>query len=153
MSQLQNQFAQTPEQGQLDLMVGGNVVSCQVDAGQATALVAGQAVKMVDSAGGIPKVIACAADEDDVFGFVIYDIRRSSFPALSKIEVAFFRGSVMYMTAGAAIPRNGQVMIVPGTIKVVTVTATNRIVGRAYDKAAADGDLIRVVIDLPGALA
>lgn len=153
MPQSPNQFAQTQQKGALDLQFNPQVISVQVDSSQATALVPGQAVKMVDSANGVPKVIAAAADEDDVFGFVVYDIRRVSFPALSYVEVAFFRGSVMYMEASAAIARWAQVMIVVASQKVMTVTATNRIVGRALDKAAADGDLIRVVVDLPGAIA
>lgn len=148
----QNQFVQIPVQGQLDLRFNGQTVSCQVDSSSAGSLVPGQAVKMVDSAGGIPKVVECAADEDDVFGFINFDQKNQSFAVGDRVEISAMRNNVMYMTAGAAIARNAEVMIVVASKKVVTATSTNRIVGRAFDKAAADGDLIRVVIDLPGAL-
>lgn len=146
----QNQFTQATVQGQMDLKFQPSVLSCQIDTTSAGALPAGQAVKIVDSAGGIPKVVECAADTDDVFGFLIYDMRRATFEVGDKVEVAALRGNVMYMTASAAIARNAKVAIVVASDKVVTATTTKVVVGRALDKAAADGDLIRVVIDLPG---
>lgn len=153
MSQQLNQFRLAPIQGEMDIGPQPSTISCQVDSGQATALVAGQAVTMVDSAGGVPKVIAAAANDSDVFGFVNYNIKDQSFSALDKVEISFFRGNVMYMTASAAIARNAKVMIVVSGSKIATATTGKTIIGRALDKAAADGDLIRVVIDLPGSAA
>jgi hypothetical protein len=57
------------------------------------------------------------------------------------------------MTASAAIVPNAKVAIVVASNKIVTASTGMMIVGRALDKASADGDLIRVIIDLPGALA
>lgn len=147
-----NQFKQSPVKGQQDMSFNSNTVSCQVASDEAVALVAGQAVKMVDSAGGVPKVTACTADEDDVFGFINYDVKSPSFPANARCEVSALQGNCQIMEADAAIGRWGEVMIVVAGQKVTPATATNRIVGRAYDKATAQGDLIRVVIMLPGAL-
>ncbi len=149
----QNQFAQIPVQGMLDLRMNPNTMSAQVDSSESGTLVPGQAVKMVDSAGGVPKVVACAADEDDVFGFINYDLKDASFVAGDRLELSVLSGNVMFMTASAAIARNAEVMIVVSGSKVATVTSTNRIVGRALDKASADGDLIRVAIMLPGSIA
>lgn len=153
MAQNPNQFKQSVEKGQVDLQMSlGTVMSVQVDAAQVAALVPGQAVTIVDSAGGIPKVIAAAADTNDIFGFVAYDFRKSSFAALEKCEIVFFRGGVMYMEASAAIARGAQVMPVISGQKVATAAGTGkRIIGRALDKAAANGDLIRVLVDVPGA--
>jgi hypothetical protein len=49
------------------------------------------------------------------------------------------------MEASAAIARGASVEIVPTGIKVATLT-TGTLVGVALDKAAANGDLIRVAI-------
>lgn len=153
MSLTQNQFSQIPVQGQLDLGRNYETIACQVDTTTGGSLVPGQAVKMYDSAGGVPKVVECAADTDDVFGFLNYDLKNATFGSGDPVEVSQFRGNVMYMTASAAIARNAQVMIVVASKKVATATSGKRIIGRALDKATADGDVIRVEIDLPGALA
>lgn len=148
-----NQFSLEPVQGMLDLSIQPNTIACQVDASQGTALIAGQAVTMVDSAGGVPKVIAAAADTGDVFGFVNYNEKDIDFPAEAKVEISMFRGNVMFMTSNAAIARNAQVMIVVSGSKVATATSNKRVIGRALDKATDANQLIRVLIDLPGALA
>lgn len=144
-----NQFAQTTVQGELDLESnGGNVVSCQVDAAQSTALVAGQAVKLATTAGGVPKVIALAANTDAPFGFVVRNLKDQSFPAGAAVEIALF-GSIMHMTAGGAIARGASVEVSNAAIKVVTSGGTNPVCGFAYGSALADGDLLRVYVQAP----
>lgn len=149
----QNTFAQAPIQGLLDMRFNPNTLPVQIDSSSAGSLVPAQAVKMVDSAGGEPKVVECTADTDDVYGFINYDQKSRSFEPYDKAEISALRGNIMYMVASGAISRNAQVMIVVASTKVATATSGKRVVGRALDKAAADGDVIRVVIDLPGALA
>ncbi len=149
----QNQFALIPVQGQLDLMISQNTIAAQIDSSSAGGLVPGQALKMVDSAGGLPKLVECSSAADAVFGFANYDLKQATFGAGDRLEVSAMRDNVMYMTASAAIARDASVMVVIASKKVATATATNRIIGRALDKASADGDLIRVIIDLPGAIA
>lgn len=153
MTQVLNQFNQAPIQGMLDLAFNAQTVSGQLDSTSAGGLVAGQAVKMVDNSGGVPKFVECAADTDDVYGFINYDIKSATFAAGDNVEVSAMRNNVMYMTASAAIARNAKVMVVVASSKVATATSGKTIVGRALDKAAADGDLIRVTIDLPGSAA
>lgn len=148
-----SQFGQSTVQGAMDLAINPSIISGEIDVSSAGNLVAGQSVKMVDSVGGVPKFVECAADTDDVYGFLVYDIKTKLFNAYSRVEVAAMRNSVMYMTASAAIARNAKVMIVVSGSKVATATSGKTIVGRALDKAAADGDLIRVTIDLPGSAA
>lgn len=140
-----NQFAQTTVQGQMDLEFQGSVITCQVDAAQETSLIAGQAVKLATTGGGVPKVISLAADTDASFGFVARNLKDAAFPANSAVEIAMIN-SVMYMTAGAAITRGAKVEVVSATNKVITNAGTNPVVGFALDKASADGDLIRVYI-------
>lgn len=149
----QNQFQQSPVQGQLDLLVSSSTIACQIDSSSAGNLVPGQAMKMVDSAGGVPKIVEAAADTDDIFCFLNFNQKDQDFDAYDAVEVSYFKSNVMYMTASAAIARNAEVMVVIASKKVATATSGKRIVGRALDKASADGDLIRVLINLPGALA
>ncbi len=143
-----NQFAMQTVQGDLDLQFLGGVITVQVSANQATALIAGQAVKLEDSAGGVPKVLALAANTESSFGFVVRNLKDQTFPAGSLMEVAL-QGSVMQMTAGAAIARGAKIEVVNSTKKVITNAGTNPVAGFALDKAAADGDLIRVWVLTP----
>lgn len=143
-----NQFAQTNSQGTRDLPMFGNVFSFQVDAAQATDLVAGQAVKMATTAGGVPKVLSLAADTDAPVGFIIRNFKDASYSAGDYVEVAY-QGTVLWMTAGALIARGAKLQTVNATVKVITNAGTNPVVGWALDAAAADGDLIRVYVLSP----
>lgn len=148
-----NQFGLSVKKGQVDLRSGQPTLSVQIDSSEAGTLVPGQAVKIVDSKGGIPKVIAAAADTDDVFGFIVIDLKTPSYVAGDRIEIVSGRSGFMYMEAGAAVARGAKVQIVVAGQKVITAVSTKRIVGSALDKAAASGDIIRVSVDLPGAIA
>ena len=160
--QLMNQFFQTAQQGMLDLKNGpGTTVSCQLDATSAGGLVAGVPVKIVDNGGygldgnSLMHVVEAAATTDDIFGFIVYDMKSTSYAVGDKLEVAFFRGACMYMTANAAWTRWAKLEAViasPVTNQwyVQTQTGSDRVIGRAFDKAVAQGNLARVIIDLPG---
>lgn len=142
-----NQFSQSAIQGMLDLKFGGAVVAAQVDTSSAGNLVPGQSVKVVDSSGGVPKVVECAADSDEVWGFLCYDQVQPDFDAFDMCMVALVNGGAcMFMTASAAIARNAVITPVISGVKVKTSAGGGRDSGRAYDKAAADGDLIRVIL-------
>lgn len=143
--QNQNQFGMSVVQGQLDLLQNPNTIACQVDASQSGSLVPGQPVKLVNSLGGVPKVIGCTADTDTVFGFVNYNTKLSSWVAGDVINVSF-AGNCMYMTASAAIARGAPVKPVISGVKVVTAGAGAKVAGYAFDGAAANNDLIRVMI-------
>lgn len=145
MTQLQNQFSQSVVKGMPDLRISSTTIACEVEENVSTPLVAGQAVKMVDTAGGVPKVEACAADSDLLFGFISYNIKQASFAAQDAVEIAM-DGGVLFLEAGAAIARQGQVMLAITGEKVVTATTSKPVAGIALDKAAADGDLIRVYV-------
>ena len=141
-----NQFSQSVVKGLADLRFNGNIISCQVDENQSTALVAGQCVMLKDVAGGAPVIEAIADDEDGVFGVVVRSAKDSDFPALSHLEIAS-DSCVVYMEASAAIARGAEVMPVVSGSKVATVSGNSKAkIGVALDKAAADGDLIRVLI-------
>lgn len=143
-----NMFAMETVQGQLDLSLISSVITCEVSASQAVALVAGQAVKLEDSAGGLPKVLALAGNTDPSFGVVLRNLKDMDYPANARVEVAL-ASSTVYMTAGAAIARGAKVEFVNASKKVITAAGVNPVLGFALDKASNDGDLIRVYILTP----
>ena len=145
MTQSLNQFAQSTEKGILDLALNPNIISCRIDPDSVASFVAGTAVKLTDAAGKV-LLVEKATIGENIFGFVVYSIKKSVPVAGDFIEVAI-SGSVMQMEASEAIARGINVEIVSASDKIApadTVAAT--IVGKALDKAAADGDLIRVII-------
>lgn len=151
--QTMNMFSQEPVQGQLDLRMNTNIIAAQIDASEATLLVPGQAVTLVNSVGGVPKVIAALADSDDIYGFIAYDIKDKTFKALDAVEIAALRDNCMYMMSSAAIARGASVSVVIASKKVLTSATGMRIVGKAFDAATGTDQLIRVVIELFGILA
>ncbi len=148
-----NQFAMTPFIGELDLKVGGNVVSAQIDASQILPLYAGQRVKVVpNSGGGLPKVVN-NLDVFMPFGYIIYDAKSQSFSVGNRCEIAK-TGSCMWLYATTAIDRGAQVCIdefIQYGVQALNNTSLP-IVGTAYDEAIAPGQLIRVVLDTPSYL-
>lgn len=147
-----NQFAQQPYIGMIDLRFPYNSVSVLIDMSQATPLYAGSPVKMVDSAGGVPKVVGIAANDDDVLGYINFDIKTVAFTAGMTAEISM-GGNVMYLYATAAIARGVRVvpdnLITRGGVKAATGSTALTIVGWAYDKATAAGQLIRVFLKTP----
>jgi len=147
-----NAFSMETVQGASDLSFHGSVITCQIDAAEGATMVAGEAVLVTDNAGGVPKVEQLGADTDGTFGFIVRNMKDASFSAGDRCEVAM-QGSVLYMTAGAAIARGAQVEYDVSAIKVITAAGTNPVVGWALDKATADGGLVRVFITTPVAAA
>ena len=151
-SQNQNAFAMSAQLGMIDLMFNPNTVTVIVDSSQATPILAGAAVKMVDSAGGVPKVVACTASTDEVLGFVNYNIKNVSFLAGDSMEISM-SGNVIYLYSTGAIARGAQVSLditSPGGVSALV--STNNIVGWAFDKAATAGVLFRVFLKTPSYL-
>jgi predicted RecA/RadA family phage recombinase len=149
----QNQFALSNVAGLIDLKFSSNSVAVEIDASQVAKLVPGSPVKMVNSIGGIPKVVGCAADADEVLGFINFDIKSRSFAAGDRAEISI-RGNVMFMYATAAIARGAQVALdlENNGVKPLAGSGGADVVGWAYDKAAAMGDLIRVYVQTPSFL-
>lgn len=143
-----NAFSMETVQGASDLSFHGSVLTCQIDAAETATLVAGEAVLITDNAGGVPKVEQLAADTNGTFGFIVRNVKDQNFVAGDRCEVAL-QGSVLYMTAGAAIARGVAVEYDVSAVKVITSAGTNPVVGFALDKATADGDLVRVFITTP----
>ncbi len=147
----QNQFAQSPYVGQVDLRYNYNTVSVQIDVAETETLYSGGAVKIVDSAGGVPKVRKCTADNDQVLGFINFDIKSQGFTAGMMAEISM-AGNVMFLYATAAIARGVRVVLdvtTSGGVAAATGSGSERIVGWAFDKASQAGQLIRVHLLTP----
>ena len=140
-----NQFGITTQQGQLSPQGSQNVVSGIVYTSEATPLVAGQAVILADVTGRIKQFTAVSVATTKPFGFVIANAKDGSYAAGDAVEIAI-SGSLMEMTAGAAISAGEEIEYVPSSKKVIASASVNPVCGIAYDKASSNGDLIRVVI-------
>lgn len=146
-----NQFAQTPIVGMIDLRFDYDTVAAQIDVSQVTALYAGMAVKVVDSTDGVPKVIGCAANADNVFGFINFDIKTVQYVAGSMCELSQ-GGNVIYLYATGPISRGKQVTLdltTGGGVAQSVPSSGNNIVGWSFDKAVSAGTLIRVKLICP----
>lgn len=139
-----NQFEQSQVKGILDLGFNANVLTAQVKSSSVNTLVGGSVVVLQDEAGKVMTVDKAAAITNDILGVVLYEVKKSSFVANDFVRVAF-ANSVVVMEASAAIAKGASVEAVLAGDKVAT-QATGTTIGRALDKASADGDLIRVLI-------
>lgn len=156
-----NQFAQFPFLGAVDLNFNYDTVAVQIAATQMTGLYAGAAVKISPQsvANSVPQVIGCAADSDNVLGFINFDIKSiqfggSTFNASQFAQVST-GGNVIYLYATGAITQGTQVTLdltSQGGVAQATGSSGNTIVGWAYDGAAAAGALIRVKLITPSFL-
>jgi hypothetical protein len=143
----QNQFAQSPLVGVVDMRVGPtNVIAAQVDASVTSQIYPGQAVKIVASTlGGIPKVAPVAANSDAAIGFAIFNIKDLQYVAGQNLEVALW-GSVIWCYATAAVSQFARVCLDVTYVGGVQPTgATATIMGWAFDGCAGAG-LIRVML-------
>lgn len=149
-SQAQNQFGQSAYLGMIDQRFPYNTVSVQIDSTQSDALYAGAPLKVVDSAGGVPKVVACDASTDQCIGFLNYNQKNITYAAGEAAEMSM-KGNVMFLYATGAISRFAQVVLDVDNNGVAAATGStgSRIVGFAFDKATAAGQLIRVFIEAP----
>lgn len=143
--QTMNQLTQTAVKGQVDLHHGGNAISVVSDISQVADMVPGQAVSLVDGTSKIMSVAAVANSTTKCHGVILRNLQKSSFSTHDSFEIGI-NGAVVFMEASAAIARGAKVAYVATGEKVAAAIATNVVLGIALDKAAADGDLIRVMI-------
>lgn len=142
-----NQFSQSLVVGMVDMRVGPtNLIAAQVDASVSSAILPGQAVKIVAStAGGIPKVAPSTSKSDAVIGFAAFNIKDIQYVAGQNLEIAMW-GSVIWCFATGAITQFAEVCNDPTYVGGVQATgSTATFVGWAMDGAAAAG-LIRVML-------
>lgn len=146
-----NAFGQTALIGQTDLHLNFNTVSVMIDESQAGDLPAGAPVKIVDSAGGVPKVVGVTADTDEVYGYLNYNPINATFRKGMAAEMSM-AGNCIRLFATTAIGRGKQVQLTTtttGGVALATDGSGKTLVGWAYDKAVRPGDVIRVILSVP----
>jgi len=148
-----NQFEITPFLGMVDLKVGTtNVTAAAIASTQATPLYAGSFVNIANDSQGIPTVSGIAADTDNAWGVICYDIKSKQYNAGARAEIAQ-AGTCIWLYATTAIARGAQVSPdVTSQGAVQAATGSDAIVGVAFDSAAGYGQLIRVVLSTPSFL-
>lgn len=150
----QNAFTMTTIAGVVDPTVSfGGTIPVMVDASEVETLYPGDPVMIVDSAGGVPKVTLCTADSDECLGFVNYNIKTVGFVAGDAMEISI-GGNTQYLYATGAIARGVEVVLdrTNNGVKAANGSGGENIVGWAYDKATALGQLIRVRLKTPSFL-
>lgn len=143
MAQNMNQFNQGPVKGQVMGVPTPATLSAQIVSG-GTTVYPGYAVKLVDGASNTILVNAAAAT-DDIFGFVVWNPKKSSFAALDTLEVAL-PGSVIMLETSTSVARGQSVEYVASGGKVTTYAGTNTPCGVFLDKATAAATLVRVLV-------
>ena len=149
-NQIQNQFNQATVQGQVDLQFQTSIITGVISSAvnPATPLYAGAAVKIENSASGVPAFLPLSADTDAPFGFITYDPKDINDGPLQAFNVAM-AGTVLYMTANAAIARGAKIQVRTSDNTVSTNLGTNPVSGFALDAATAANQLIRVYVLTP----
>jgi hypothetical protein len=145
-----NEFRLKKTKGEIAMarFIGDNL-TCTVATDEAVALVPAQAVKLI-SYGNMdsPIMVTAAAADDDIFGFVINQLRSKTYPAKSQLDVTL-AGTVMIMEAAGSLVAGTRVGIVAATQKIQDATDMSITpIGILLDKANVDGDLVRVLIQV-----
>lgn len=147
----QNAFVQGPVVGLVDMPYDYSTFSAMIDVTAGTAVYSpGTAMKIVaNTSGGVPKVIACSANSDEVFGLINYNLKNVTYGISDRVELSM-SGNVMWLYATAAITQGAQVCLDVSSPGAVQPTGnSSKVVGFALDGAAASGALIRVVLRNP----
>lgn len=140
-----NTFRQQNAAGTLQQMPNQNVYNVKFNPESLTpSLKPCDPVMLIAGTSDIPLVDLAGTSDDLVFGFVLFSHKNSNPEKGAIIEIASDE-CVMYMTAGGAIAR-GEYVTASSSQKVVKTTTATDVMGICLDTAAADGDLVRVLI-------
>lgn len=148
MAQTLNQFEQSAERGQLAMLNGSsNAVSAMIDSSVESELKAGDAVKLVSTSKGFPKVAPVTAEDSAAaFFFILFNpVRNAGIKAGDRVEL-LYTGGFMYMRAGGAINAGARVAYDTATGNIKEYASGDRPCGLAMDAAGAEGDLVRVFV-------
>jgi len=105
---------------------------------------AGAAVKLSSVEGRVELIDAVT---DIIYGIVPYTPKKDTFSAKDAVRIVK-ENAIIVMEASAAVAIGAQVEMVVSGMKVKTATATGTPVGIALQAAAADGDLIKVELEI-----
>jgi hypothetical protein len=146
MTLAMNQFGMVSSAG--TLAVGsGPVLECEFyDASSSTTLVPGEFVCIGSTvAPKVTKVIKGTGLSSAYVGVVLTNPLKASYVTTDRLQIGLM-GAIVLCTASDVITAGATLQYAYNTFKVATRTSTYTIVGIALDNAAADGDLIRVLV-------
>lgn len=143
----QNQFVMSTLKGTLDSGGSGASLTCEFYSASPTATVSpGEFVLIASTpAVGVTRVSKGSAVGDAYFGVVLTNPLADSYAVGKKLEVAL-PGAVVMVEASALITAGAAIQYDPATGKVATKALGTK-VGIALENAAADGSLIRALIE------
>ena len=148
-----NAFGQSTAKGKLEQTPTANIFSARVTAGSSVTLKPGMAVEI--DASDTTKMLAVKplTSTGTVFGFIPLVHKNNAIGLTATttdvIEVAA-DNAVMVMEASEAIAKGSLIKYDYSTLKVGEAdTAADAVVGIALEAAAADGDLLKVLIKTP----
>jgi hypothetical protein len=143
MAESLNQFTYTDVKGKVVNGAKGLGLSCKIYG----AINAGDFVKIKDVAGSKTIVVeAIASDTDLIFGMIPYESAKKNVYVSDDMVTVMTDYSIVVCEAGAAIAAGATVMPVVSGMKVVTQTTGKAILGIALKPAAADTDLVEVLV-------
>lgn len=143
-------FGLENQKGRITADPGFNSLAVKVDDSEADAIVPGEALKFNSAEGDLPVVTAVTDTTDTIVGFMPYDVARGETGAKAgEVIKSSGNGIIMVMEAAAAINRETDSVLeyVPSGQKVQPKN-TGTAIGRPLGNASADGDLIRVEINI-----
>ena len=145
MAETLNLFTYADQKGIVKNGDKGLGFSCKL----AAAANAGDFVKISSVSGSkVIVVTPITADTDDVFGVIPYESAKANTYAAGEMVTVMSNHTVIVCTASAAISAGASVMPVVTGMKIATQTTGKKVVGTALQPAAADGDLIDVLVRL-----
>lgn len=138
------------------LVRGKDLPICKFYSSTATDKISGGLVVKISAGSGnaVPSVTSVElADKSDAdqYGVVVNNVVKAEHVVGEMVEVAVC-GDEVIMEAGDSITAGSQVAFDSSTGKVETLGSSEYAIGIAQESASADGDLIRVLITVTGAL-
>jgi hypothetical protein len=145
-----NQFEMQPLKGDLAIKDRGIVDDGRLAYTVTDHLIPGTPVKIADTSSRVLEFVPASRDNDPIYGFTIFDIKKNSLTGGDYVNVASTK-TVMYMEASEAIPKGHALAVVIGLTSVqVTKWVTGKTnIGFSLDQATAANQIIRVQIETP----
>ena len=148
-----NAFGQSTAKGKMEQTPNANVFNARVTAGSSVTLKPAMAVEIDSSDTSKMLAVKPLTSTGQVFGFIPLNHKNNAIGLTSTttdfIEVAA-DNCVMVMEASEAIAKGSWIKYDYSTLKVGEAdTEADAVVGIALEAAAADGDLLKVLIKTP----
>ena len=145
MAETLNVFTYDEQKGSIKNGEKGLGLSCKLVASAN----AGDFVKQTSVSGSnVITVTPITGDTDVIFGMIPYESSKKNAYVSGDMVTVMRDNAIVVCEASAAIAAGATVMPVVTGMKIATQTTGKKVVGTALQPAAADGDLIDVLVRL-----